>query len=162
MVRRVIVIICLWFTTCTPVLAGPKEDALAAYHRFFELFTTDNHDQIATLFAPDALFYGTNSHEVVTTPEGIRQYFVAALTGKRGTTKATPFAQTAVVLSDTVVVISGKWQSERTLDGKMVTAGPSRNTVVMQKRGDQWLIVQFHNSPTPKPAPPLPADIQTR
>jgi ketosteroid isomerase-like protein len=35
----------------------------------------------------------------------------------------------------------------------MVTAGPSRNTVVMQKRGDRWLIVQFHNSPTPKPAP---------
>jgi hypothetical protein len=22
---------------------------------------------------------------------------------------------------------------------------------VMQKRGDRWLIVQFHNSPTPKP-----------
>ena len=152
----------LLLVTCTPVFAGTKEDGLAAYQRFFELFTTDNHDQIAKLFAPDALFYGTSSSEVVTTPEGIRQYFVAALTGKRGTTKATPFAQTALVLSDTVVVISGKWQSERTLDGKMVTAGPSRNTVVMQKRGDQWLIVQFHNSPTPKPAPPLPTDVQTR
>jgi ketosteroid isomerase-like protein len=34
----------------------------------------------------------------------------------------------------------------------MVTAGPARNTVVMQRRGDRWLIVQFHNSPTPKPA----------
>src|SRR6266850_4130018 len=152
----------LLLVTCTPVFAGTKEDALAAYQRFFEFFITDNHDQIANLFAPDALFYGTSSSEVVTTPEGIRQYFVAALTGKRGTTKATPFAQTALVLSDTVVVISGKWQSERTLDGKMVTAGPSRNTVVMQKRGDQWLIVQFHNSPTPKPAPPLPTDVQTR
>ena len=47
----------LLFMTCTPVFAGPKEDALGAYHWFFELFTTDNHDQIATLFAPDALFY---------------------------------------------------------------------------------------------------------
>jgi len=152
----------LLLVTCTPVFAGTKEDALAAYQRFFEFFITDNHDQIAKLFAPDALFYGTSSSEVVTTPEGIRQYFVAALTGKRGTTKATPFAQTALVLSDTVVVISGKWQSERTLDGKMVTAGPSRNTVVMQKRGDQWLIVQFHNSPTPKPAAPTPTDAPTR
>src|SRR5262245_38634197 len=156
MVRRVAVMYLL-FMTSTPVFAVPKEDAQAAYHRFFELFTTDNHDQIATLFAPDALFYGTSSFEVVTTPEGIREYFVAALTGKRGITKATPFTQTALVLSDTVVAISGKWQSERTLDGKMVTAGPSRNTVVMQKRGDQWLIVQFHNSPTPKPAAPLPS-----
>jgi len=33
----------------------------------------------------------------------------------------------------------------------MTTAGPSRCTVVMQKRGDQWLIAQFHNSPTPMP-----------
>jgi SnoaL-like domain len=93
MVRRVAVMYLL-FMTCTPVFAGPKEDALAAYHRFFELFTTDNHDQVAALFAPDALFYGTGSPEVVTTPEGIRQYFVGALTGKRGTVKATPFAQT--------------------------------------------------------------------
>ena len=138
---------------CAPVLAGPKEDALAAYQKFFDAFTTDNHDQMVRLFAPDALFYGTRSTELVTTPEGIRQYFVAALTGTRGSVKATPFEQTALVLSDSVVAISGKWQSERTSEGKMVTAGPSRNTVVMQKRGDRWLIVQFHNSPTPKPAP---------
>lgn len=151
MLRR-IAMFGLMLMTCTVTLAGPKEDALAAYQRFFDLFTTDNHDQIALLFAPDGLFYGTGSTDVITTREGIRQYFVPALTGKRGTTKATPLEQTALVLSDTIVAISGKWQSERTLDGKMSTAGPSRNTVVMQKRGDQWLIVQFHNSPTPKPA----------
>jgi uncharacterized protein (TIGR02246 family) len=138
---------------CVPVLAGPKEDALAAYQKFFDAFTTDNHDNIVRLFAPDALFYGTRSTELVTTPEGIRQYFVEALTGKRGIVKATPFEQTALVLSDSVVAISGKWQSERTSDGKMVTAGPSRNTVVLQRRGDRWLIVQFHNSPTPRPGP---------
>jgi uncharacterized protein (TIGR02246 family) len=138
---------------CAPALAGPKEDALAAYQKFFEAFTTDNHEEVVRLFAPDALFYGTRSTELVATPDGIRQYFVEALTGRRGAVKATPFEQTALVLSDSVVAISGKWQSERTLDGKMVTAGPSRNTAVMQKRGDRWLIVQFHNSPTPKPGP---------
>ena len=163
MIRRIAVLFLL-FATCTPLFAGPKEDALAAYQKFFEAFTTDNHEQVAALFAPDALFYGTGSTEVVTTPEGIRQYFVGALTGKRGTVKATPFTQTALVLSDTIVAISGKWQSERTLEGKMVTAGPSRNTVVMQKRGDRWLIVQFHNSPTPKPKPPaaLPTSPEPR
>ena len=133
------------------IQAGPKEDALAAYEQFFTRFTTDNHEQVITLFAPDALFYGTASPEVVTDPEGIRKYFIAALSGARGDVKARPFANTALALSDNVVIISGKWQSERTLDGKMVTAGPSRVTVVMQKRGDCWLIVQFHNSPTPKP-----------
>ena len=156
MIRR-LAMFYLLLMPCTLTVAGPKEDALAAYQKFFDLFTTDNHDQIVRLFAPDALFYGTRSTEVVTTRDGIRQYFASALSGNRGATKATPFEQTALVLSDTIVAISGKWQSERTLDGKMSTAGPSRNTVVMQKRGDQWLIVQFHNSPTPKP-PAAPAE----
>lgn len=150
-------IVSLLFLLALPASAGPKEEAVAAYQRFFELFTTDNHEQITTLFAPDALFFGTNSTDVVTTHDGIRAYFVGALSGRRGTVKATPFEQVALVLSDNVVAISGKWQSERTLDGKMTTAGPSRNTVVVQKRGDQWLIAQFHNSPTPKPPTAAPA-----
>lgn len=136
----------------TLVQAGPKEDALAAYDKFFSSFTTGNHAQLAALFAPDALFYGTGSAEVVATPEGVVAYFTEALSGARGETRARPFEKTALVLSDSVVAISGKWQSERTLDGKMMTAGPSRVTAVMQKRGDKWLIVHFHNSPTPKAA----------
>ena len=79
-------------------------------------------------------------------------YFTEALSANRGDTKARPLEREALVLSDSVVAISGKWQSERTLNENMTTAGPSRVTVVMQKRGDKWLIVQFHNSPTPKPA----------
>ena len=139
------------------VHAGPKEDALAAYDKFFALFTTGNQNQLAALFAPDALFYGTGSADVVTTPEGVVAYFTEALSAARGETRARSFESTALVLSDNVVAISGKWQSERTLNGKMTTAGPSRVTVVVQKRGDRWLIVQFHNSPTPKLAPPVPA-----
>ena len=135
------------------VLGAPKEDALAAYDEFFARFTTNNQIQLAALFAPDALFYGTGSADVVTTPEGIVEYFRGALSGTRGDVKARPFERTAVVLSDSVVAIAGKWQSERTLDGKMVTAGPSRVTAVLQKRGDKWLVVQFHNSPTPKSTP---------
>ena len=152
--------ICLFLValaSSTLVYAGPKEDALAAYDQFFALFTTGNQAQLAALFAPDALFYGTGSVDVETTPDEVVKYFTAALSGTRGVVKATPFQRTASQLSDSIVAISGKWQSERTLDGKMVTAGPSRVTAVMQKRGDKWLIVQFHNSPTPKPPPAAPA-----
>jgi hypothetical protein len=105
------------------------------------------------------LFYGTGSADVVTTPEGVIAYFTGALSGTRGEVRARPFENAALQLSDTVVVISGKWQSERTLDAKMVTAGPSRVTAVMQKRGDKWLIVQFHNSPTPKRRTATPATV---
>ena len=160
--RRVLITSALLALLSAGALAGPKEDALAAYDKFFTSFTTGNQNQLAVLFAPDALFYGTGSAEVVTTPEGVIAYFTAALSGTRGEVTARPFENKALLLSDSVVVISGKWQSERTLDGKMVTAGPSRVTVVMQKRGDKWLIVQFHNSPTPKPLPAVPAVVPSR
>ncbi len=132
--------------------AGPKEDALAAYDSFFTRFTTGNYEQIIALFAPDALFYGTSSPELVTSIEGVRAYFTRALTGT-AIVKATPQGATALVLSDTAVAISGKWQLERTADGNTVANPPARVTVVMQKRGDRWMIAQFHNSRMPNPPP---------
>ena len=107
--RRVAVFACLLLLACD-VNAGPVEDALAAYDKFFAAFTTENHEQITTFFAPDVQFsdvqfYGTNSTEVVTSREGIRKYFLGALTGTRGATKATQFDRTALALSDTVVAI---------------------------------------------------------
>ena len=130
--------------------AGPKEDALAAYEKFFEYFTTDNHDQLVTVFSPDAFFFGTISPELITAPEDILAYFVKALSSSRGEVKANLFGTTATLLSDEVVIVTATWQSERTLDGKMTTNGPSRNTSVMHKRGERWFIVQFHNSWKPK------------
>ena len=148
--RRRFTIVLLALAWAAAAEAGPKEDALAAYDSFFTSFTTGNQVRLAALFAPDALFYGTGSADVVTTPEDVVTYFTQALSGARGEVRAQPFDRTALVLSDNIVAISGKWQSERTLDGKMTTAGPSRVTAGMQKRGDRWYIVQFHNSPTPK------------
>ena len=138
------------FAWSTSIQAAPKDDALAAYEKFFAYFTTDNHDQLVTVFSPDAFFFGTISPELITAPEDIREYFVKALSSSRGEVKANLFGTTATRLSDDVVIVTATWQSERTLDGKMTTNGPSRNTSVMHKRGDRWFIVQFHNSWKPK------------
>jgi hypothetical protein len=35
--------------------AGPKDDALSAYDKFFTSFTTGNQTEVAALFAPDAV-----------------------------------------------------------------------------------------------------------
>lgn len=134
----------------TPVWAGPKEDALATYEKFFEYFRTDNYDQVVSLFSPDALFIGTVSPELVTEPKGVRAYFVKALSGERGEMKARVFGTTATQLSDEVVLVTAAWQADRTQGGVMTTNGPSRNTSVMHKRGERWFIVQFHNSWKPK------------
>jgi hypothetical protein len=85
------------------IYAGPKEDALAAFEKFFAYFTTDNHDQLVSVFSPDAMFYGTIAPELINAPEGIREYFVKALTGTRGEVRANLFGTTATLLSDEVV-----------------------------------------------------------
>jgi len=148
MKRLLALLFVLAFSSAT--YAGPREDALAAYEKFFAYFTTDNQDQLVTVFSSDAVFYGTISPELITTPEGIREYFVKALARSRGEVKAVLYGTTATLLTDDVVLVTATWQAERTLDGKTTTNGPSRNTSVMHKRGDRWLIVQFHNSWVPK------------
>jgi hypothetical protein len=144
---------------CTGVYAGPAEDAQAAFSEFFKLFTSRHQAQVAALFAPSAQFYGTNSPELVTTPEGVLKYFTAALDSPV-TVQARPIGLTATALSDSVVLLAGSWVSERTTDGKLTSSGPLRVTAVMQNRGDQGTVVQFHNSRQPTPpaaAPQAPA-----
>ena len=160
MMHRVLVlIVALSFSSL--VHAGPKEDAQAAFEKFYSSFVAGNGEAVAALFTPDALFYGTGSPELVTNPEGVRQYFNAALSGP-ATVKATLLRSSALVLSDNVVLISGMWQSERLLDGKSTVNGPLRITVVMNKRGDRWQVAQFHNSPAPKPPAATPAVAPSR
>ena len=135
-----------------PAHAGPAEDALAAFEKFFPSFIQGNQEKVAALFAPDAQFYGTLSRDLVTTPDGVFQYFNTALSNPVPV-KAVPLGATANALSDSIVLVSGSWQAERTIEGKLTTTGPFRTTAVMHKRGDRWLIVQFHNSPRPAPPP---------
>lgn len=133
-------------------LAGPREEAQAAFDRFFAAFVAGNQDEVAGMFAPDAQFYGTLSPELVTTPEGVRQYFVSSLSGP-ATVKATLLSSSSLALSDAVVLVAGTWKLERTTDGKTTPFGPFRLSTVLHKRGDRWLISQFHNSPRPASAP---------
>jgi hypothetical protein len=157
--NRMAAVIAALVLACTGANAGPADDAQAAFSEFFKLFTSRKQAEVAALFAPGAQFYGTNSPELVTTPDGVLKYFTAALDSPVPV-QARPIGLTATALSDTVVLLGGTWVSERTIDGKVNSSGPLRMTAVMQKRGDQWTVVQFHNSRQPAPpaaAPQAPA-----
>lgn len=136
--------------------AGPAEDAQTAFLKFFPAFVARNHVEVAAMFAPDGQFYGTVSPELVTKREGVLQYFITAL-DRPDIALAIPLQVTSTALSDSVVLIAGMWRVERTLEGKTTVGGPLRVTAVLQKRNDQWLVVQFHNSPRPAPPSPQPA-----
>mgnify|MGYP001268880049 FL=1 len=153
MMRCSVVLIAALLAVPFNAFAGPKEDAQAVFDKFLTSFTAANAEEIVSLFTADALFWGTTMPNLVTTPDGIRQYFVAAFgTPARtpGAVKATSLGTSALVLSDTAVLISGMWQVEWVADGKPNLL-PLRVSLVVTKRGDRWLIAQFHNSPRPRP-----------
>ena len=126
---------------------GPKEDALQVVERWTKAFTASDVDGIAKLYSPDALFIGTRSKTVLTTPAQIRQYFEAALLSDRPRT-ATLNSFSANAISDSVVVINGLDTVTGVKDGKTIS-GRGRVTFVVARQGSNWEIVQFHRSPMP-------------
>lgn len=111
-------------------------------------FAESDVDAIARLYAPDALFIGTGSKTIVTEPQAIRKYFEDTLLTRRP--RGAPISDPAImVLSETVVVVTGLNSSTGVLDGQPFS-NPGRVTFVIAKRGAEWRIVHFHRSAMPK------------
>ncbi len=145
--RKLLIDVSLFASLCSSAIAGPKEEALQVVQNWTKAFTDSDVDGIVTLYAPDALFFGTGSKALVTKTEDIRKYFEAALLTNRPR-GATVGDHSVAVLSDTVVVITGLDNVAGTKDGKIYSA-IGRTTFVVAKRGAGWQIVHFHRSAMP-------------
>lgn len=129
--------------------AGPQEDGQAAFDKFLADFSTGNAAVVAMNFAPDALFWGTNSRDLISGSDQIRQYFVDAFKRLPGA-KATPVGKVSVLpVAENVLAVSGVWENERTVDGKTVIT-QARNSVTLVRRDGRWVLVSFSNSPRPQ------------
>jgi len=146
--RELLVAIALITSLCSTAIAGPKEEALQVLEKWTTAFTNSDVDGIVKLYAPDGLFLGTGSKTVVTKPEEIRTYFERALLSNRPR-GAKLGDHSAMVLSDTVVVVTGLDTVTGVRDGKPFSAN-GRVTFVVVKRGADWQIVHFHRSAMPK------------
>ena len=140
------------FFLCLPSLAfaGAKEEGQAVFDKFLADFTSANAGDIACFFTPDALFWGTRATDLITTPEGIHQYFANAFKALPGAKASIVGPASVTVLSDDAVVVSGIWQVTAEADGKPILV-QLRNSLAVVKRGDHWLIASFHNSLRPSP-----------
>jgi uncharacterized protein (TIGR02246 family) len=145
--RKYLVAVALFASLCSAAVAGPKEEALQVVEKWTQAFTASDVDGIVKLYAPDALFLGTGSKTLVTKPEEIRKYFEAALLSNRPRS-ATVGEHSAMVLSDTAVVVTGLDTVTGTRDGKIFSAN-GRATFVIGKREPGWQIVHFHRSAMP-------------
>jgi uncharacterized protein (TIGR02246 family) len=138
----------LFVSFCSTAIAGPKEDALQVVEKWAKAFTDSDVDGIVKLYAPDTTFLGTGSKTVVVKPEEIRKYFEQALLNNRPR-GAKLDSQSAMELSDSVVVVTGLDTVTGVRDGQTVS-GNGRVTFVVAKRGSSWQIVHFHRSAMPR------------
>ena len=127
--------------------ARHKNGALSALHAWIDAVNRQDLEAIVAIFSPDASFFGTSTQTLVSSSEGIRQYFDVVLKNYVPL-KATLGLVTVSELSPDSAVITGydKWQV--TLNGESVE-GIGRLSVAVALRDDHWRIISFHRSAMP-------------
>jgi len=123
--------------------AGPAEDANAAVDRWSAAYSSNDPESIAKNYWPDAILLGTVSPVISEGTEAIVTYF----TPTKGTgNKNAIDERRTIVINENAVVVTGFYTFTRMVDGKPVPA-PSRFTMLVTKRGDEWRITHHHSSP---------------
>lgn len=123
--------------------AGPAEDANAAVDRWSTAYSSNDPENIAKNYWPDAILLGTVSPVISEGTEAIVTYFTP--TKGSGNKNAIDERRT-IVVNDSAVVVTGFYTFTRMVDGKPMP-GPSRFTMLVTKRGDEWRIAHHHSSP---------------
>ncbi len=124
----------------------PPDSPLAALHAWIDAFNATDAARVVALYAPDAVLWGTLATALISTREGLRDYFERAL---GGTPRPSVELQHAVVQSPGgLAVVSGAYLL-RLGDAGRVTVMPARFTVVLQRVGGAWSIVSHHSSAMP-------------
>jgi uncharacterized protein (TIGR02246 family) len=123
--------------------AGPAEDANAALDRWSVAFNTNDPETIAKSYCPDAILLGTVSPVISEGTQAIIKYF----TPTRGTGNKNAIDERRTIeINDKAVVVTGFYTFTRMIEGKPVP-GPSRFTMLVAKRGNEWCIAHHHSSP---------------
>lgn len=103
---------------------------------------------ITDVFAPDAQFFGTTTKNVITSIEGINDYFSSVFAAFSPLTLSIG-PVTVSALSPTSAVITGYDQWHVTAEGKLVMM-IGRLTLVVREVQGSWRIVSFHRSAIPQ------------
>jgi uncharacterized protein (TIGR02246 family) len=122
-----------------------KEEVAAATQAWRAAYDSRDPQRISAQYAQDAVFWGTTSKTVRPTPETIMEYFADAR--KRPDARVEIVEQHIQIYGD-VGINTGLYNFSDVRDGKRVP-NPSRFSMVFQKRGDRWVLVQHHSSRLP-------------
>ena len=134
---------------CLPALrvcADAKADVAAATNAWIEAFASHDAVRIAALYAPDAVFWGTNSPTIRDTPALVQAYFENLK--DRPTVRLVIDEQHIRVYGDTAVN-TGRYSVHEVKDGQP-TVRPLRFSFTYHRRDGRWLIVSHHSSAMPQ------------
>ncbi len=124
------------------------KEALDVVELWSSAFTQSDVDTVMSLFAPDAVFLGTSSKNIVTTTAGIRQYFENSLVGNK---RYISELSNSVIdeLSDDVVVITSL-NKISIIENHRTNIASGRLSIVLRKNEGTWKIAHFHRSAMPE------------
>jgi uncharacterized protein (TIGR02246 family) len=128
--------------------AQAKEEVAAAAAKWTEIFVDDNPDRILSLYAPDAVLWGTLSPTVRQGPAALREYFVAAFKALPG--HKVSFGEQLIRVYGETAINTGYYTFSYVKDGGTKTI-PARYSFVYVKGDKGWLIVDHHSSAVPAP-----------
>lgn len=123
-----------------------KPNALAIFDRWNQALQTLDPDQVAALYASDAVLIPTVSNIVRDTPAAIREYFVHFLSKAPAARLHKTFERE---IGADHAVLSGVYLFNLTKEAGSADI-PARFTFVYRREGDDWLIVEHHSSFMPE------------
>lgn len=144
---------CFILTLCTGAAHADATDAdqdksqiRAATATWIEAFNARDAQRIASLYAPDAVFWGTISPTLRVTPEAVLEYFQSSV-ARRPKLRMTLVDEYPRVFGD-IAINTGQYTSREPRDeGEVVQA--SRFTFVYRRQGGRWMIIEHHSSRVP-------------
>jgi uncharacterized protein (TIGR02246 family) len=134
------------FSASQPATADATADVEAATQQWIAAFNRKDAKAIVSLYAKDAVFFGTSSPTLRDDPDMVWDYF-----------KSLPTLGDAVIsvgehrvqLLGRTAINSGYYTRAFMQDGKEVK-NPARFTFVYAKRGGKWMIINHHSSALPQ------------
>ena len=119
---------------------------LRALDRWIEAIRTRDPETVAALYAPEAVFWGTVSPFLRTTPEGVRDYFVHFL---RLENLNAFYYKPMVRVYGEIAINTGYYTFFYEEDGVLKSI-PARYTFVYRRTPQgEWLIIEHHSSRMP-------------
>ena len=103
---------------------------------------------LAMLYGPTAALWGTLSPEIVSTPEGIRQYFDAVCASPMALRVS--FDEQLIRTCGDAMLNTGRYTFTFVQDGREQSFA-ARFSMTLQKQDNQWLILDHHSSARPGP-----------